>query len=116
MKAMRWLNTQLKSSLLALLGNTVMTSTLREGRIEHIRQLMLDELGEFGQLHFPNVVRRVRYAIDAQALWYVRSEVMTVLSALHGESIAREKIHHISHQFKGLVPKGLTSRSSSLPP
>ncbi len=113
---MRWLNSQLKSSLLALLGSTAITSSLREGRIEHIRQLMLDELGEFGDVNFPKIVLRVRYAIDAQALWFVRSEVMAVLGMMHGETIAREKINRISEKFKGLLPKGLISRSSSLTP
>ena len=77
---------------------------------------MLDELGEFGEFHFPNVVHRVRYAIDAQALWFARSDVMTVLNELHGETIAREKISGINEKFKGLLPKGLSSRSSSLTP
>ncbi len=108
---MHWFNSQLKSSLLALLGSSAITSALRENRLEHIRQLMLDELGD---AHVPKIVRRVRYAIDAEALWFVRSEVMTVLSAMHGETIAQEKIKRISEQFKGLLPKGLTSRSSSL--
>jgi hypothetical protein len=111
---MRCLNNHLKSSLLDLLGSTVIIPAFREHRIEHIRQLMLDELGEFGNMRFPRIVRRVRYAIDAQALWFVRSEVAMVLGALHGETIAREKISRISHKFKGLVPKGLTSGSSSL--
>lgn len=111
---MHWFNSQLKSSLLALLGSSVITSAWRENCIEHIRQLMLDELGEHGDAHFPKIVRRVRYAIDAEALWFMRSEVMTVLGAMHGETIAQEKIKRISEQFKGLLPKGLTSRSSSL--
>ena len=97
-----------------MLGSTAIMPGLRKGRIEHIRQLMLDELGEFGEAHFPKIVRRVRYAIDAEALWFVRSDVMTVLGAIHGKTIAQEKIKRISEQFKGLLPKGLTSRSSSL--
>lgn len=111
---MHWLSSQLKSSLLALLGSSAITPALRENRIECIRQLMIDELGEFGDSHFPKIVRRVRYAMDAEALWFIRSEVMTVLGAMHGETIAQEKINHISEQFKGLLPKGLISRSSSL--
>ena len=113
---MRWFNSQLKSSLLAILGFPATTHELREDRIEHIRQLLLDELGEFGHVHYPKVVRHVLYATDAQALWFVRSEVLMVLGALHGEHIARKKITCISIQFKGLLPKGLTSRSSSLTP
>ncbi len=110
---MNWLNTQLKSSLLALLGSHAITPGIREDRIEQIRQSMLDELGEFGQAHFPKIVVRVRYALDAQALWFIRSEVMSVLGARYGETIAREKINQISKNFIGLLPKGLISRPSS---
>ena len=116
LKPIHWLNSQIKSSLLALLGSNAITPGLREGRTEYIRQLMLDELGEFGEDHFPKIVRRVRYAIDAQTLWFVRSDLLTVLGAMHGETIAREKINHISKKFKGLLPKGLNTRSSSLTP
>jgi hypothetical protein len=111
---MRWLNSHLRSSLFALLGSAAALPAFREERVEHIRQLMLDELGGFGNNHFPQIVRRVRYAIDAQALWFVRSEVVTVLDAMYGETIALEKISRISQKFKGLVPKGLTSRSGAL--
>lgn len=110
---MSWFNIQLKSSLLALLSANTLTPFLRENRTEDIRELMLNELEQTGELKFPTIVRRVRYATDAQALWYARSEVMTALAAMHGETVANEKISHISQQFKGLLPKGLNSRFNS---
>ena len=73
---------------------------------------MLNELGDFGKANFSKIVVRVRYALDAEALWFIRSEVMTVLSAMHGEAIAQEKIRLISKEFRGLLPKGLISRAS----
>jgi hypothetical protein len=39
---------------------------------------------------------------------------MAVLSAVHGETIAREKVDRITDQFKGLLPRGLSSRPSPL--
>ncbi len=111
---MNWLNSQLKSSLLALLGSSAINHTQREDRIDDIRRLMLSELGEFGDEHFQRIVRRIRYAVDAEALWFLRIDVMTVLGEIHGETIACEKIKNISEQFKGLLPKSLTSRPSSL--
>lgn len=113
-KPIRWLNSHLKSSLMALLGSDEITPSIREDRTEDIRQLILEELGEFGESNFPKVTRRVRFAIDAQGLWYARGDVMAVLAAAHGETIAREKIDRISREFKGLVPSGLSARSSSL--
>jgi hypothetical protein len=71
---MNWFNTQIKSSLLALLGSHAIAPAARQDRIEHIRSAMLDELGEFGKVQFPKIFIRVQYAPDAEALWFVRSE------------------------------------------
>lgn len=94
---------------MALLSSDIFTSIGREERTEHIRQLMIDELEQSDELKFPRIVRRVRYATDAQALWYARGDVMTALAAMHGETIARDKMSNITHKFKGLLPKGLSS-------
>ena len=53
---------------------------------------MLCEMGEYGEKHYPGVARRVRYAADAQGLWYARSDVMAILASTHGETIAREQV------------------------
>lgn len=111
---MHWLTTTLKSSFTALLGSGEVTSLVRETRTEDIRQFTLDELGIFGEENYPQIIRRVRYAKDIQELWYMRGSVMTVLSAMHGETVARNKITVISDKFKGLLPRGLNSRSSPL--
>lgn len=111
---MHWLTTTLKSSFMAFLGVGEVTPSRLEDQLEDIRQFMLDELGEFGEKNYPQIIRRVRYAQDAQDLWYTRGTVMAVLAAVHGETIAREKIDRISNQFKGLLPRGLSSRPSYL--
>jgi len=113
---MRWLKTTLKSSFMALLGSGDATSSRLEGRTEEIRQFILDELGEFGEKHYPHITRHVRYARDVQGLWYTRANVMAVLGAMHGETIAREKVGRITDKFDGLLPRGLNSRPSSLTP
>ena len=111
---MNWFNTQIKSSLLALLGSYAIAPAARQERIDHIRWLMLDELGDFGKVNFPKIVIRIQYAADAETLWFIRSEIMSVLGEKYGETIAQEKIKRISAQFAGLLPKGLIARSSSL--
>lgn len=100
---------------MAVLGGpeTMTPDTARE-RIEDIRELMLSEIGDYGEKNFPGVARRVRYAPDVQGLWYVRSDVMAILASSHGETIAREKIARISGMFKGLLPNSLSTRPSSL--
>jgi len=111
---MHWLTTTLKSSFMTLLGVGEVTPSILEDHLEEVRQYMLDELGEFGEKNYPQITRRVRYAQDAQDLWYSRGTVMAVLAAIHGETIAREKIDRISDKFKGMLPRGLRSRPSSL--
>lgn len=102
---------QLKSSCMALLGMAQATPAALSNRTEDIRQLMLHELGEYGERKFPAVIRRVRYAPDVQGLWYARSDVMAILANTYGETVARQKVAEISTRFKGLLPSSLMSKA-----
>jgi hypothetical protein len=101
---------KLRSSYMALLGRAEPTSQALDARTEIIRELMLHELGDYGEKKFPAITRRVRYAPDVQGLWYARSDVMAILSNTYGETVAREKIARISGRFNGLLPKSLTNK------
>lgn len=112
---MRWLKPNLRSSIYGLLGNPVPLSDSRlETCVEDVRESMLDLLGATGPKQFPTVVRRIRYATDIQALWYLRGDLMGALAALHGERAAREKIASVTAMFTGLLPNSLHSRPSPL--
>jgi len=112
---MRWIKPNLRSSIYGLLGTPSPPSeSVLEDRTEDIRQAMLDMLGEPGARQFSQVTRRVRYANDVQALWYLRGDVMAALSAVHGEAEARDRISRLTGMFQGLLPAGLTSRPSPL--
>jgi hypothetical protein len=112
---MRWLKPNLRSSIYGLLGNPVTPSeSIMESGTEEIRESMLLVLGETGPKHFPQVTRRIRYATDVQALWYLRGDLMAALAAMHGEMAARQKVASITAQFQGLLPSGLQSRPSPL--
>jgi hypothetical protein len=114
---MRWPKPNLRRSIYGLLGNPVAPSdSILENGTEDIREAMLVVLGELGPKQFPQITRRIRYASDIQALWYLRGDLMGALAAMHGELVAREKIASITSQFRGLLPNGLNSRSSSLVP
>ena len=114
---MRWLKPNLRRSIYGLLGNPVAPSeSILENGTEDIREAMLAVLGESGPKQFPQITRRIRYASDIQALWYLRGDLMGALAAVHGELAAREKIAPITNQFRGLLPNGLTSRPNSLVP
>jgi hypothetical protein len=112
---MRWFKGSIRSSIYGLLGNPAgpTESTLETG-IEDIREAMLGLLGDAGPKQFPNVTRRIRYANDVQALWYLRGDLMAALAATQGEAAAREKIQRITQMFQGLLPGSLTSRPSPL--
>lgn len=109
---MPWSKTLVKSSFMSLVG----AGRDEQDRIEALREHILHELGDFGEERFPKVMRRVRYADDAQGLWYARGDIMAALSAHHGESVASEKMHRITQMFKGLLPRSLSSRPSPLTP
>ncbi|HSH90823.1 MAG TPA: hypothetical protein VK996_12625 [Ramlibacter sp.] len=112
---MRWLKPNLRSSIYGLLGNPVTPSeSILEGGTEDIRELMLQALGDTGPKQFPQITRRIRYANDIQALWYLRGDLMAALASMHGEMAAREMIAGITAQFQGLLPGGLHSRPSPL--
>jgi hypothetical protein len=111
---MRWFKGNMRSSIYGLLGNPVEPSeSLLETSTEDIREAMLALLDEHGR-QFPSVMRRVRYAHDVQALWYLRGDLMAALAAMHGEATAREKVGRITKMFHGLLPGSLNSRPSPL--
>jgi len=112
---MRFFKGNLRNSIYGLLGNPVVpTASVLEEGTEDIREAMLALLEEAGPRQFSNVIRRVRYANDVQALWYLRGDVMAALSATHGESAARARVQQITRMFQGLMPGSLTSRPSPL--
>jgi hypothetical protein len=104
----------LKSSVLALLRPADIAPSELQDRTEDVRGAILAAMGEFGEKNYPGIIRHVRYANDAQGLWYARGDVMKVLAAVFGETIAREKLAAISEKFQGLLPSGLHSRPSPL--
>src|SRR3954468_15810180 len=112
---MRWLKPNLRSSIYGLLGHPVPPSeSILEDGIEDIREAMLGLLGPGAPKHFPQITRRIRYANDIHALWYLRGDLMAALANMHGETVARQKVASISAQFQGLLPGGLSSRPSPL--
>jgi hypothetical protein len=79
-------------------------------KLDDIRQAMLDCLGNVGRERFPQVERRVMFASDIQSLWYLRPELLMVVSSAIGEQAAQERVAQLSAMFDGLLPKSLNSR------
>lgn len=112
---MRWFKPNIRSSfyaLLALIHPPEPESTVMGYSIEGIREAMLALLGDAPD--DSQVARRIRYAIDVQALWYLRGNVMAVLAARLGEAEALVRLHTLTEMFEDFLPRGLTSRPSPL--
>jgi hypothetical protein len=111
---MQWLKPGLRNSIYGLLGHPGPPSdSVLDSTIEDIRENMLDLLGDDGIRNFPQVTRRIRYAGDVQALWYVRGELMAVLADMHGEVAARKRLKEVSDRFRGVLPPSLAPRRRS---
>jgi len=102
---MRWLKPGIRNSISALLGSEVRKNSPET--LEVVRKAMLAALGDEGALINPQLTRRLNYLADAQALWFARSEMMSVLSQLHGEAKAVETVQNLSPVFRGVVPSSL---------
>ncbi|HMN22451.1 MAG TPA: hypothetical protein PKA16_13790 [Ottowia sp.] len=82
-------------------------------RVEQIRDAMLGLLGDEGAKLHPRVARRIQFSVDEMALWYARGELMAALADLYGEEAAHRRVTRQTALFKGLVPKGMVTRSLS---
>jgi hypothetical protein len=90
------------------------SQALLQERTEEIRQTMLSTLGEQGANAYPALRRRIMFAGDTEALWYLRSEWMGAMASIHGERVAAAHLRSINVMFEGLLAKGMNSRPSPL--
>lgn len=82
--------------------------------LEDIRQAMLDALDDDGCDQYSYLANQIFFGHELLDLWYLRSDVMNAIAAMHGEALARQKIRLITAMFDGLLPKSMVSRSSPL--
>ena len=69
-----------------------------------IRTAMLSLLQNNAGHAAQRVAQRVRFAGDLEALWYLRQDVLTAMSAVDGEATARRHMRQINRLFKGGLP------------
>jgi hypothetical protein len=102
----RWKNSKIASSLLNLLGDGPSARAL-DSRLEAVRGAMLDELFNALDTGAQRTILFVKLkgASEIQTLWYLRSDLMQVLSAHWGETEAMQRLDALTQHFKGMVPK-----------
>ncbi len=110
---MRLIFSRFKSSFSALLSEQKAVVN-GDAQIEGVRSAMLDALAciapneDMGSSRAWNDVAR---AADIQTLWYLRSDVLRLLSDFHGEQVACDKLEAMTELFRGLVsPQQMPSR------
>lgn len=91
-------------------------SAVRRERTEAIRLAMLRTLDSANTTEAGHLMQRIRYAGDAERLWYLRPDTMSVLASLRGEALAREALNGISVLFRDVLPEGLASQLPAAKP
>ena len=111
---MSWKTSKFASGLVSLFMDFTPDVQV-EGRVEQVREAMLALLtGLSDSQTLDSLTRRVRWAPNAQALWYLRVDVMTLLSTHRSEAQARHCLHEITQMFLGLVHASQMSRPTRL--
>lgn len=115
---MRWTKPNIRNGMHSLLGRSGPAVALdRNARIATLREAMLAclesaELSDGRQC--VQVLTRIRYSSDVEDLWYLRGDIVALLSATHGELAARESVDGFTSLFDGLLPRSLTTRPARL--
>jgi hypothetical protein len=115
---MRWFKTtHLRSSIYAMFSVSTARPRLPDPvTMDEIREAMLVLVDLENGERAAGLARRIRYATELQALWFMRGEIMQLLARTHGEQAAREKVDELSALFGDQLPSGLRSRPSPLNP
>ncbi|MDM0006561.1 hypothetical protein QTI19_17405 [Variovorax sp. J22R203] len=82
-----------------------------ESQLGRIRTAMLSVLQSHGGNSVQRVSQRVRFAVDVEALWYLRQDVLMAISAIDGETAARRQMKDINGMFKGGLPGSMGPRA-----
>ncbi len=101
------------TSLIGLIGEPASNSDF-ESRIEGIRKAMLDSMTEFlaGKATQSTIWDKVLHAPSIQTLWYLRIDLMVMLSLHCGEAMASDRLQTITQRFRGVLPTNQISTSN----
>jgi hypothetical protein len=78
-----------------------------DDRTETIRNSLLTAIHEIHDTKDKDAARlrsTLSRAVDIETLWYLRPDVLKVLSCQYGETVGRKQIDSITMLFRGVVP------------
>ncbi|MFT4243322.1 MAG: hypothetical protein QM569_13695 [Acidovorax sp.] len=104
---MRWNKPDLRSNTQDLLARDKPSSTgwVRHQGLEEVRKAMLQSLAGTSGCEAARMNMRLRYAVDIEALWYLRADLFDTLVALRGETGARSQLDRITALFQGQLQR-----------
>ena len=79
-------------------------------RLEKIRTGMLQALAACSEGSHPLLSDRIRFATDLESLWYLRTELLAVMTQALGPDAAGRGLEDITRQFIGVLPLATTRR------
>jgi hypothetical protein len=82
--------------------------------VEALRCAMLRLLDDTTSKAAATLRLRIRCAASVRSLWFMRGDVMAVLSQFHGEFDALNKVEDACGGFRGVLPKALRAGPSAL--
>ncbi len=94
---MRWARTTLRNSFFGWLAHQHAPEP--GARLEQIRKAMLDLLEETPHGSGSAIERRVLFAADLDALWYLRPDLLRAVAQTSGEAAAHNRLSDITRLF-----------------
>ena len=111
---MSWKTSKFASSFVSLFIDSA-PDELGDSRVEGVRDAMLEAIQDLAASpSHDTLTRRLRWAPHAQALWYLRVDVMTLLSSERSEAQASQCLADITAQFRGLIFANQIAKPSRL--
>ncbi|WP_431113060.1 hypothetical protein [Variovorax paradoxus] len=101
----------LKQSFLRFMRSRASSPEQRDKKFRVVRSAMLEALPICGDPQVTQIAERISYAIDIEALWYLRADVMSILSGLDGEASALREMREIDAMFEGGLPQSVKPRA-----
>lgn len=99
---------RIRNSFWAMLGQDISSAPDTFARVNGAMLALLEErCPDNAELR-----RRLTFATDIDALWYLRSNLMAALAVSQGETVARDSISRITFLFQGHQPGGALRNGS----